>query len=279
MTVGHFACFTVFFRQYKRLQSGTVFWDNVGMNEGNIKRVFICDKRGYKDDLYVISLMNALERNSCVSVTYSNIMPRTACGSDIILYIAGHNEPPPKWTLTQHPLFMLIVSQPIYDRFNSDIDRCYNYAFIAPVSGEMTAQRILDVLFPQKSLARGLGDGYFAELERKAGLLLKLLGIPLRLDGYHYLRFAVAYTYLKPAAVLKTDIYPKIAAFFNKNAACIERSMRYAIEYAWTHGDIDTQHKIFGYTIDPDKGKPVLRELISTLADRMRLENSSCAVE
>ena len=250
------------------------FSDNISMDAEGIKQVYICNKSADTAAWFMSRLMNVLKSEKRITVIFGECLPENIFEHDVILYISEFDETPPVWTRKESPAFFLVVSQTIYDRFGADIESRYNYTFISPADGDLIAHRILKLLFSKNDTEPIYSDQYFTELEHRAGRLLKSLGVPLRLDGFYYLRFALAYSYLKPDAVWKTDIYPKIAMRFKKNAACAERSMRYAIEYAWTHGDINAQHKIFGYTIDLDKGKPVLRELTATLADRMRLETS-----
>ena len=56
------------------------------------------------------------------------------------------------------------------------------------------------------------------------------------------------------------------------SARKVEQNMRYAIELAWKHGQIDEQYRIFRGTIDAQRGKPTCGEMISQLADMLRME-------
>ena len=55
----------------------------------------------------------------------------------------------------------------------------------------------------------------------------------------------------------------------------MERAIRHAIEVAWNRGKIDTIDKIFGYTVNNNKGKPTNSEFIALIADKLRLEEYS----
>lgn len=244
------------------------------MDANNSKLVFICNNTDAYTPL-INRLISALERDGRVLVSCGASFSCAPGTPDIILYTADRTGELPAWKRSRETKVLLLTQQDIYDAFSNKLhdDKNYNYAFVLPSDCDLIAHRILSLLFDSSGDGFVYRDKYFVELEHRAGKLLKSLGVPLRLDGYYYLRFVLAYSYLRPNAVWKTEVYPKLKKRFNKSASCTERSMRYAIEYAWTHGDINAQHAIFGYTIDLEKGKPILRELAAMLADRMRIEN------
>ena len=68
------------------------------------------------------------------------------------------------------------------------------------------------------------------------------------------------------------ELYPSIASKFNTTPSRVERAIRHAIEVAWTRGKVDTIDKIFGYTVNTNKGKPTNSEFIAMVADKLRLE-------
>jgi len=53
----------------------------------------------------------------------------------------------------------------------------------------------------------------------------------------------------------------------------VERAIKHAIDVAWSRGQIETINKIFGYTIQNEKGRPTNSEFIAMVADKLRLEN------
>lgn len=223
----------------------------------------------YISESFCKELAMSLERDKRCSVVYTTDLPDNIDIFDAIVFI-GHSytQTNSNMNLSDTHLF-LIATGDQYSYMKTHYE--YNYVFIHPTDPETIAGRIRQTLFCDNNTHAIFQNEYFMELESTAGRLLKSIGVPLRLDGYYYLRFAIAYSYLKPHPVLNRDIYPLLESKYNKSAACIERSMRYAIELAWTHGDIDMQHDIFGYTIDAQKGKPVVREFVAGLADRMHV--------
>jgi two-component system response regulator (stage 0 sporulation protein A) len=51
----------------------------------------------------------------------------------------------------------------------------------------------------------------------------------------------------------------------------VERAIRHAIELAWDRGNVELMNKVFGYTIDVERGKPTNSESIAMVADRLRV--------
>ena len=77
---------------------------------------------------------------------------------------------------------------------------------------------------------------------------------------------------MRLARALTTALYPMVGRRFGVSARKVERSMRYAIELAWKYGQIEEQYRIFRGTIDAQRGKPTCGEMISQLADMLRME-------
>ena len=96
------------------------------------------------------------------------------------------------------------------------------------------------------------------------------IGIPVNLEGYHLLKACIIYCivmYGKPINIT-TEVYPYVAKQFNTNKGCVERNIRNAIDVAWNRGNIEWQHKLFGYTISKNKGRPTNKEFIAMIAER-----------
>ena len=111
-------------------------------------------------------------------------------------------------------------------------------------------------------------------LETKITKIIQEIGVPAHIKGYLYLREAITIViddmdYL--GAVTK-ELYPAVADKFNTTPSRVERAIRHSIEVAWNRGKIDTIDKIFGYTVNNNKGKPTNSEFIALIADKLRLE-------
>ena len=94
------------------------------------------------------------------------------------------------------------------------------------------------------------------------------LGHPDHLAGTEYLQIAVG-LYERDCSMTK-EIYPGIAAAVGSTATRVERCMRHSIETAWIRGSMDAQQRIFGYTVDPKKGRPTVGEYIARMANYCR---------
>ena len=105
------------------------------------------------------------------------------------------------------------------------------------------------------------------------------LGVPSHIKGYQYIREAIMLAIKNEDiinAITKT-LYPTLATMFKTTPSRVERAIRHAIEVAWNRGQIEMHDKIFGYTVNSNKGKPTNSEFIAMIADRLRLEEKAVA--
>lgn len=111
-------------------------------------------------------------------------------------------------------------------------------------------------------------------LEARITNIIHEIGVPAHIKGYVYLREAIAMVIedMELLGAVTKELYPNIATKFNTTPSRVERAIRHAIEVAWTRGKIDTIDKIFGYTVNTNKGKPTNSEFIAMVADKLRLE-------
>lgn len=65
---------------------------------------------------------------------------------------------------------------------------------------------------------------------------------------------------------LTKELYPALAKACGSTASRIERNMRHSIEKAWSRGSEEAQTKYFGFSVDPDSGKPTVGEYVARLA-------------
>ena len=103
------------------------------------------------------------------------------------------------------------------------------------------------------------------------------VGVPAHIKGYQYIREAIILA-IKDEEVINAitkTLYPTLASMFNTTPSRVERAIRHAIEVAWNRGQIEMHDKIFGYTVNSNKGKPTNSEFIAMIADRLRLEEKA----
>ena len=101
------------------------------------------------------------------------------------------------------------------------------------------------------------------------------IGVPAHIKGYMYLRESINMVVndMDLLSAVTKELYPLVGKKFNTTASRVERAMRHAIDVAWTRGDVETINKIFGYSINNEKGKPTNSEFIAMVADKLRLQN------
>ena len=63
------------------------------------------------------------------------------------------------------------------------------------------------------------------------------------------------------------NLYPQLSKIFNVKDYMIEKSIRDAITITWSRGNFDYQSKLFGYTVDRDRGKPTNGEFIAQIVN------------
>ncbi|ANU23454.1 sporulation transcription factor Spo0A [Planococcus donghaensis] len=105
--------------------------------------------------------------------------------------------------------------------------------------------------------------------------MVKDIGIPPHLKGYSYLKEAVSLVLEQPEFLNKItkELYPGIAAKFDTTSSRVERSIRHAIEQAWTRNEtVDHISEIFGYSVAHLESKPTNSEFIAMVADSLQVE-------
>ncbi|MBC8590562.1 sporulation transcription factor Spo0A [Wansuia hejianensis] len=112
------------------------------------------------------------------------------------------------------------------------------------------------------------------DLETKITKIIQEIGVPAHIKGYLYLRESISMVIenMEYLGAVTKELYPTVATKFNTTPSRVERAIRHAIEVAWNRGNIDTIDRIFGYTVNNNKGKPTNSEFIALIADKIRLE-------
>lgn len=115
------------------------------------------------------------------------------------------------------------------------------------------------------------------DLETKITKIIQEIGVPAHIKGYLYLREAIHIVVkdMDYLGAITKELYPAVALKYNTTTSRVERAIRHAIEVAWNRGDVETLERIFGYTINNNKGKPTNSEFIALIADKLRLEMGS----
>lgn len=100
------------------------------------------------------------------------------------------------------------------------------------------------------------------------------LGVPAHYNGYRYLKDAIAMVIydVELLGQMTKVLYPTVAKNHQSTSVKVERSMRHAIETAWSRGDVEILHQAFGYSVDANRGRPSNSSFIAKIADDIRLK-------
>ncbi|GHV26880.1 stage 0 sporulation protein A [Clostridia bacterium] len=101
---------------------------------------------------------------------------------------------------------------------------------------------------------------------------LDSIGMSKSLTGYAYLIDAISMASTDHSLTqrMMSDLYPRVADLHENTVSCVERSIRHAIEETWTSGRLVQTDKLFGYSIDPKRGKPTNAQCIARIAEYVR---------
>lgn len=174
-----------------------------------------------------------------------------------------------------HPMMIVysaLLEEPILQRCS---DFGVAYFIKKPTEAMYLAKRIRMLCYPKDQSAKPIYDGsaFDAKARVRVTQLLNRIGMPAKLSGYRYLRRALLMSMANQTVLedLSTRLYAPVAQEEGTNATNVERSIRYAIEHVFMYGHLDAIHKLFGFTINSNKGKPSNREFIAMLTDRMMI--------
>lgn len=140
------------------------------------------------------------------------------------------------------------------------------FVMVKPCDLRATAARIAD-------LTQRVAPPAVTQLEPRtaASNLLLTLGIPTKLRGYACLREALLEAMRDPSQPVTKELYPAVAAVCGGNGVQVERSIRSAINAAWSHRDEQLWRLYFPPGPDGTVPRPTNAAFISRLADRLTL--------
>ncbi len=154
------------------------------------------------------------------------------------------------------------------------IDMGVTYFFYKPIDALSVYSRIFDTVNAKKN-SSGKAPSTKKEVDIKIEEwivnYMRLLGIGAHLKGYEYIKCATIYCIEHGGRIpnISTELFPYIAEKYNTSWKSVDRNIRTAIEYAWNHGSVEVQHKLFGYTVNCHSGAPTCKEFIAMLCERI----------
>ena len=159
-----------------------------------------------------------------------------------------------------------------------------SYYVIKPFDLDNLVGRIRELAVSTNTLYESKGPKYVSTkaikinkepIEVKVTNLIHDLGVPAHIKGYQYLREGIIMAVANEEIInaVTKSLYPLLANKYDTTPSRVERAIRHAIEVAWNRGEIAVHDKIFGYTVNSNKGKPTNSEFIALIADKIRLES------
>ena len=156
-----------------------------------------------------------------------------------------------------------------------------DYVMLKPCDPKNVAERIKTVCGKDSFLTPEIAqtDSQYEKARRRAleisvTNIIHMVGVPANIKGYQYLRDAIilAMTERDIIGAVTKQLYPRVASNYNTTASRVERAIRHAIEVACLRGNEEALYKLFGYTVNNNKGKPTNSEFIAMIADKLRLD-------
>jgi len=155
-----------------------------------------------------------------------------------------------------------------------------DYCMMKPIDPASLPQRLRAVCRPDTPLparmpeAKPDPESMRRTIERSVTDTIHSVGIPANIKGYQYLRDAIIMSISDEALIgaITKQLYPKVAGRHNTSPSRVERAIRHAIEVACMRGNDEVLYRLFGYTVNNNKGKPTNSEFIALIADKLRLD-------
>lgn len=142
--------------------------------------------------------------------------------------------------------------------------------FIKPINSDKLVGAISDCVNYRQSICL---NGSF-DFEGRISEILKDMGIPAKLLGYHYIYSALLSTADSRLCLYGPikELYRRIAKKYNSTPQRVERNIRSAIEIAFDRCDPETLEHYFGNTVSLEKGKLTNSEFLFSLGQMLVLE-------
>ena len=155
-----------------------------------------------------------------------------------------------------------------------------DYCMMKPIDPDALPARLRAISRPETAVPTPLAapapdpNALRRTIERSVTDTIHSVGIPANIKGYQYLRDAIIMSISDEALIgaITKQLYPKVAGRHNTSPSRVERAIRHAIEVACMRGNDEVLYKLFGYTVNNNKGKPTNSEFIALIADKLRLD-------
>ena len=172
------------------------------------------------------------------------------------------------------PKVVLLVTEAQESWISCAPKHSVDYCLLRPFQADVVAQRIRQLVglqTPRDATLQTKGDH---SIETSLARLMLDIGVPAHLKGHRYLREAIKMVVAEQHLMRNVTkiLYPSIARNNTDTAIRVERAIRHAIEVAWNRGNVQVIHRLFGHTVDRDRGRPTNSEFIAMIADLLRTQ-------
>lgn len=154
-----------------------------------------------------------------------------------------------------------------------DVSKNSKNTVIAMLSSAIELDSCAEIWIKEKGEAIKTNETNERKLKQEnIGDVLKRIGIPRHLLGYHYIQDAVRISISDPMKFSKfaTIVYGDVASKNKTSPTRVERAIRHAIDVAFKCGDIDEIYKLFGSSYSKNRGKPTNKEFIAMLTELIK---------
>lgn len=154
-----------------------------------------------------------------------------------------------------------------------DVSKNSKNTVIAMLSSAIELDNCEEIWIKEKGEAIKTNETNERKLKQEnIGDVLKRIGVPCHLLGYHYIQDAVRISISDPMKFNKfvTIVYGDIASKNKTSPTRVERAIRHAIDVAFKCGEIDEIYKLFGCSYSKNRGKPTNKEFIAMLTELIK---------
>jgi two-component system response regulator (stage 0 sporulation protein A) len=171
----------------------------------------------------------------------------------------------------RRPKVLMLMSYPSDDWVQMYSEAGATYCLLRPAGPELVAERAAFLVDRKLAAGGSLAEPLPRQI-RTVSDLLRQTGVPAHLLGFRYLKAAVQYVLDNGGdlCAMTKELYPAVARMHGTVPGRVERSIRHAIEVAWSRADLTELQRLFGATINHSRGKPTNSEFVAMLADHLR---------
>ena len=146
-----------------------------------------------------------------------------------------------------------------------------SFAYII-CANEEDIRRLKSVVENNLNIEVTINSGINSIIEKRVIRILHNLGVSNSLKGYKLLKDTIMY-YLRNQYInnFNKDLYPVIAKENNISVNTLDKSISRVIEKSINNADYDYLEKLFGSSIDINKGKPTNKEYIMTVVEAINI--------